>query len=69
MVILDSLLNDAAGWHVRSALAINELGWIAAVAKGPNERDAMVLLTPVPEPTNLALALAATLFYFGRRRR
>jgi hypothetical protein len=60
MVILDSLLSDAADWHIRSALAINELGWIAAVAQGPDGKDAMVVLTPaVPEPQTAVMLLTA----------
>jgi hypothetical protein len=70
MVLIDNLLRDAPGWQIESALAINELGSIAAIAKGPDGRNAMVVLTPVPEPQTAVLLLVAAfaaLAVFGKR--
>ncbi len=70
MVILDNLLNDAAGWRIISALAINEFGCITAIAEGPDECNTVVVLTPaVPEPDGLAMLLVGTIAFLCRNWR
>jgi probable HAF family extracellular repeat protein len=55
MTDLNSLVDSASGWTLEYANAINDNGWI--VGQGINsagQTDAF-LLTPIPEPSNLAL--------------
>ncbi len=73
---LNSLVDDsAAGWHLDSAVGINDRGQIIGVGYDPllHKLTAGFLLTPVPEPSSGALfALAAavlTAAQISRRKR
>jgi probable HAF family extracellular repeat protein len=58
MTDLNTLLDSSgAGYRVRGGFAINDSGWIAATAVAPNGHEHAVLLTPVPEPSSLVLAV------------
>jgi len=58
-----------SGWSILSANAINDNGQIAATGIFDGQQDA-VLLTPVPEPSTLVLALLTlpAVFWWRRRR-
>ena len=69
MVDLNTLIT-AAGWNLFRAHDINESGQIVGQGYLNGEMHAF-LLTPVPEPSSLALATTgcATLILLARRRR
>lgn len=73
MVAIDSLLVDASDWQVQRARAINDLGYIVGNAVDAAGNLHAVLLTPVPEPATMWLALAGiaalALTRRGARRR
>jgi hypothetical protein len=57
---LNSLIDPSSGWVLQSATAINDSNWI--VGRGLHNGNACsFLLQPVPEPSTLALMLAASL--------
>jgi probable HAF family extracellular repeat protein len=64
-------LNDLipSGWELTSATAINNLGQITGTGYH-NGKDCPFLLTPVPEPSTIALLLTATIggLLWWRRR-
>jgi probable HAF family extracellular repeat protein len=55
---LDTLLVNAAGWHVSSAQGINDNGQIVGQACDRYAECLPVLLNPVPEPAAYAMLLA-----------
>jgi probable HAF family extracellular repeat protein len=66
---LNGLISPQSGWVLIEAVDINDNGWIVGTG-GLNGRNAMFLLTPVPEPSGLALAvIGASALYLIRRRR
>jgi probable HAF family extracellular repeat protein len=68
---LNDLIDVASGWWLIEATAINDLGQIVGVGKIGGAGHGF-LLTPVPEPSTLALLLAGAvglLAYAWRRRR
>jgi probable HAF family extracellular repeat protein len=55
---LNTLIDPAAGWTLRSvgtSGAINDAGQIVGTGTNPNGRPHAFLLTPIPEPSTLAL--------------
>jgi probable HAF family extracellular repeat protein len=70
-VDLNTLVDDAAGWTLRSAQAINDRGQIVGYGTVDGQTRAFVL-TPVaviPEPTTVALVGAGVLVLAGAARR
>ena len=65
---LNSLADLPAGWTLREAEEVNDLGQIVGWATNGQNRRTAFLLTPVPEPTGLALLLWAATVLFSRRR-
>lgn len=55
---LNDLIVEQSPWEIGDAMAINDLGQIAALAYHPILGAHAVLLTPVPEPSTLMLLLA-----------
>jgi probable HAF family extracellular repeat protein len=55
MHALNDMIDPASGWDIIWANAINDNGWIAGCGLAPNGEQHAVLLTPVPEPSALAL--------------
>jgi probable HAF family extracellular repeat protein len=66
MVDLNTLI-DVPGWELNYATAINDAGQITGYGTIDGHERAF-LLTPVPEPSSLALALAALLATLGIAR-
>jgi probable HAF family extracellular repeat protein len=67
MVDVNTLLPANSGWTLRDAQAINDLGQIVGFGKISGEQHAY-LLSPVPEPSGIVLALGAIPFAFIARR-
>jgi len=65
MVGLNSLIDPLSGWELFTAAAINDAGQITGDGRIGGEYHAF-LLTPVPEPSTLAL-LAVCLLHILRR--
>jgi probable HAF family extracellular repeat protein len=60
MVDLNTLLDSSGvGWSLRRATAINDHGWIVGLGRNPSGENHAFLLTPVPEPSSIALAILA----------
>jgi probable HAF family extracellular repeat protein len=69
MVDLNSLIDPLSGWELDTAIAINDAGQITGIGIHGNEYHAF-LLTPVPEPSTLALlALGLPLLGWRNSRR
>ncbi len=67
---LNTLLDaSGAGWLLQSAKAINDNGWIVGVGVNPQGQVQSFLLTPVPEPGTLVLALLAIAGFVAFARR
>jgi probable HAF family extracellular repeat protein len=68
MIDLNTLIDPASGWTIEDAVAINDLGQIAATACRNGVCQAVRLdgISPVPEPSAYALLLAG-LALAGRR--
>ena len=67
---LNSLLDGPyAGWQLRRANAINNLGWIVGTALNPSGEDEAFLLTPVPEPSSIVALLCGLGGPILRRRK
>ncbi len=69
---LNDLIDPLSGWHIVEPRAINDNGWIAATATDADGMWRVVLLTPTPEPSTLALVgigLLTALTYRCRRRK
>jgi probable HAF family extracellular repeat protein len=73
MVDLNSLVDPASGWTLVEATAINDAGQIAGYGLNDATGDTEAfLLTPVPEPRTLGLAIMGATFAcstFSNRRR
>jgi probable HAF family extracellular repeat protein len=65
---LNNLIDDSLGWVLRKASGINDAGQIVGSGEINGSLHAF-LLTPVPEPSTLALLLAAALGGLVWRRR
>ena len=66
------MIDPAAGWTLESANAINANGQIVGIGISPNGNEQAFLLTPIPEPSAVALLVDATcalLIFGGYRRR
>ncbi|SFV08246.1 PEPxxWA-CTERM sorting domain-containing protein [Pseudoduganella namucuonensis] len=57
MTLLDQLISPAAGWHIRDARGINDLGQIAGTACNAAGACVGAILTPVPEPATWGMLL------------
>ena len=57
MTDLNSLIDPASGWTLSEATAISENGQICGIGTDPAGQEGAFLLTPVPEPSALALCL------------
>jgi probable HAF family extracellular repeat protein len=55
---LSGLLLDGSDWVLQDAWAINDNGQIVGCGTNPAGSDHAFLLTPVPEPSTLALLFA-----------
>lgn len=71
MTMLDQLIAPAAGWHIRDARGINDLGQIAGTACNAAGACVGAILTPVPEPAAYGMLLGGlgVLGACARRRR
>ncbi len=56
MVDLNTLVKLPSGWTLNEALAINDLGQITGIGTSIDGQTHAFLLTPVPEPSSVALA-------------
>jgi probable HAF family extracellular repeat protein len=68
IVDLNSLIDPASSWILQSGQAINDTGQIAGIGLIGVENHAF-LLTPVPEPNSLALAVLGLVGFLFRHRR
>jgi hypothetical protein len=66
LVDLNSLINPLSGWELEQAIGINNAGRIAGIGQIGGLRHAF-LLTPVPEPANLALLVLAVPLFAWRK--
>ena len=69
---MNNLLVPGSGWVLTSAAAINDNGQIVGEGEGPSGYPHAFLLTPVPEPSGLALlgvGAGGFLAFAWRRRR
>lgn len=55
MIDLNSLIDPSSGWNLFEATAINDSGWIVGQGKNNLGQTHIFLLTPVPEPSTIAL--------------
>lgn len=72
MYDLNNLIPSAPGWKIQVASGINDSGYIAGAGVSPSGQTQGVLLTPVPEPSTLALlgiGAVGLLTYGWRKRR
>jgi probable HAF family extracellular repeat protein len=69
MTDLNTLLPAGSGWTLIQADAINDAGQIIAFGSSPTGTSGAVLLTPVPEPSTLALVGLAAATLAARRFR
>ncbi len=69
---LNGLIDSSSKWTLVQATAINDTGQIVGWGTNPNGRNDAFLLTPIPEPSTLALLgsalLAIGVAYLRRRR-
>ena len=68
---INDLVGPEFGWYLGAPTAINDRGQIVGMGAIGGEEHAF-LLSPVPEPTSLAiwgLGLAGTMLYTQRRRK
>jgi hypothetical protein len=63
---LNDLIDPVAGWTLKSAYAINDLGWIVGYGTHNGQSRGFVL-TPIPEPSALSLLAACALGLLTRR--
>ncbi|HEY4311342.1 MAG TPA: PEP-CTERM sorting domain-containing protein [Pirellulales bacterium] len=71
MFDLNTLVGPAPSFWIEAALGINNLGQIVGYGPDATGQEHALLLTPVPEPTTLALCiigLLGVLAHFGQRR-
>jgi probable HAF family extracellular repeat protein len=73
MTDLNSLVDLDSGWTLEQANAINNIGQIVGMGRNAAGQGFAFLLTPIPEPSTLALlgagAVGLLLFVWRRRRR
>ena len=68
MVDLNTLIDPLSGWELSAATAINDAGQITGYGVIGGQNHAF-LLTPVPEPTTLALLALGLPLLVGRNLR
>ena len=69
---INSLISPNSGWTLGAAYAINDSGQIVGTGTNPNGKSDAFLLTPIPEPSTLALlgiSVIGLLACTWRRRR
>ena len=66
---LNGVADLPAGWTLRQAYDVNELGQIVGWGTNAAGRHTAFVLTPVPEPAVMGLAVAATALLARRRGR
>ena len=72
MLDLNSLIAPGLGWTLVDATGINDLGQICGYGTNAAGQEDAFLLTPIPEPSTLALLGAAAIAFAGyawRQRR
>ena len=70
MTDLNTLIDPSSGWTLKNAQGINDAGQIVGIGTNPSGHRHAFLLTPVPEPSSLALLLTLALggLLWWRRR-
>jgi probable HAF family extracellular repeat protein len=66
---LNDLIPQGSGWVLNKAYDINELGQIVGYGVNPDGHTRGFLLTPIPEPSALALLLVAVVAMMLRKQR
>ena len=66
---LNSVADLPAGWMLRQAIEINDLGQIVGWGTSATGRHTAFVLTPVPEPASFLVAAGAALIALRRTRR
>ena len=61
MTDLNNLVDSGLGWTLNRARAVNDLGQIVGYGTNASGQIRAFLLTPIPEPSTLALLTAAAL--------
>ena len=71
MLDINSLIDPASGWVVKSAIGVNDNGWIVGQGSLSGSNHAIVLI-PVPEPSGMLALLSGAgglcMFAFRRRK-
>jgi hypothetical protein len=67
MTDLNNLIDPALGWEILKGTAINDHGQIVGFGTINGQTHGFVM-TPVPEPSSLVLALLAAIVYLFRGR-
>ena len=66
---LNNDISSGSGWTLDEATGINDKGQIVGYGTNPSGQSEAFLLTPVPEPSTLALGGMGMAAFWGWRRR